>query len=294
VTEKDQAVISYIGDGSSIGCSEAIIDCLCRGDKPERAVILSSEGNDKNEKEHGFFLCFEMIGWFVVSPGYASGYGGGGPTEFSKVLSLLDQIFENMFEIELDKEAFSRLTNHKLLGSDIDEMRKPIPFFGSKVSMRNYILEGDYDRAYDLSILEDYDARLPLTLIHPDLTRISLNLMADPFGSMREVCAVVEQAVRDLSGLNQSGTKLFDSALAPRVGKLRLKDCDDHGEQAGLQFLSKGFYQLHRNPLMHNSSNSLKWTTKGFVSELLIASHLLTQFSRLEENPKYGKEHKEK
>lgn len=290
----EQAVISYIGDGSAIGCSEAIIDCLCRGDKPERAVILSSEANNKNERSHGFFLKFEMIGWYIVSPGYASGYGGGGPAEFSRILTILNQIFEDMFELKLDKQAFNRLEMHTLLESDIDGMLKPSPIIGSKICLQYYIYRHDFEQSHDFQILDNYNVRLPLTILHNDLKRISFDLLANPISTLREVCAIVEHSLKELSGLETSGTKLFDQALSPRKGKLQLRNLTDFGEQAGLHYLAKGFYQLHRNPIMHKSSKSLTRPIKKSISELLVANHLLLQFSELEDNPEYDEIEKTK
>lgn len=286
VYNTEQAVISYIGSSSPIECSEAIIDCLARGDKPERAVLLSAPLVDGEKvRRHGFFLEFERIGWFVVSPAYASGYGGSGPEQLSKILSLLNRTFDNIFEYEIEQDAFHRLKQHQLLDSDIDSILQPIRRTGSKIFLQDYIYKEHYDRVR--SLFTDFSARLPLTMLHPDLADIALDIFTDPIGTIREACTILEQSLKDKSNIKESGSKLFDAALKPRVGKLLIKDCEDNAEQSGLQFMAKGFYQLHRNPIMHKSSKSIAQSTKDSISVLLVANHLLLQFSRLIENPDY-------
>jgi len=285
----DQALISYVGTHSSIDASESIIDFIARGNKPELALLLSSSAEiNSNIRHHGFFLQFHENTTIIISPRYTSGYIGTGSTNLSKILPLLENIFDQVLEYSMSSEPFNRLKKHQLLNSDIDKIINSAPTMYSKGNLENYITQNDFQRAYNLNVLNDFKARLPLTMLDSKLNNIALNIFNNPIDTIREACSIVEITLKEKSGLDESGTKLFDSALKPRTGKLKIKNCDDYGEQAGLQFLAKGFYQLHRNPIMHKTKDMLNKSVKASISELLIANHLLLQFSRLVENPNYS------
>lgn len=288
MVSRQNAVMPYIGSSSPFECTECILDLLARGENLKQVILLSSPINEvSNTRSHGFLLDFESLGWMIVSSCYASGYDGASPRELSKILSLLSFVSDNLLEYEMDKETFHRLERHQLLSSDIDDITLAWSL-GKKTNIYDYINPKDFSERKRLSLFDDFKSRLPLTNLHPDLSEIALEIFTDPIGTIREVCTILEDSLKKKCGLEESGTKLFDKALSPKKGKLKFQGLDKDGELAGLQLLAKGFFQLHRNPIMHKSSKSIHLPVKDAISQLIIANHLLLQFSSLIDNPEYS------
>lgn len=282
--DKNISIIPYIGSaGSSEDCSEAIIDCLCRGDKLDKIRLLTSPPREGDGvKFHGFFLDFEIIGCFVVFPGYASGYEGGGPHELSRILAILYKYRTPIIEITLAESHFERLNKQCLTSEDIDSYRTP-EFNGGAAT--GYVFKDTWkDQAANL-LLNTYAPRLPLPLIHPSIQFLSTKVFTDPDDAMRESYVILESKIRKLADSSLSGTKLFDESLKPREGTLSLKGLKDSGEQAGLQFLMKGLYQLHRNPRMHRHNYEPYFNLNASISEFLVINHLFHLSDKLELRP---------
>lgn len=293
MSDDSHAVISYIG-GSSYESSEAIIDCVSRGDKFTKAILLCCPVDQQGNRTHGFFLQFETLGWFVVSSGYSSGYGGTGPTQLSAILAIINRIAECCFGIEIDEDTSVRLAKHQLQSGDINKWSETSEIRDLIVNVHDYIFQQHYIEARNFEALQRYKPRLPLSHLHPKLSEIGLDIFNDPVGTLREVCSILESTLKEISDSKESSTKLFDIALKPRDGKLRLRNSENHGEQSGLQMLAKGFYQLHRNPIMHKSKKELdSKSIKSAISELLVANHILIQFSDLIKNPEYTEKESE-
>lgn len=279
--EERIAILPYLGSsGVSKICSEAILDLLSHGERPKKIRLLSSPSNKSGNKEHGFFFDFDMLGGFIILPGYASGYGGGGPHELSRILVILDPIVDFIRELNLDGETFSRLSNLGLRDVDIDLIRESSDYRGNGAS--DYIFHDDCGR--QSTCFTRYAARLPIASTHVSLQHLHFKVFSDPVAALRDAHIVIEEALRSKASIDKDTDKFIDLALNPRKGVLKLKGDTSHSEQAGLRDLVKGVYQLHRNPRMHRSDAP---NISSAVSEFLLLNHILFQFDCLIKNPEY-------
>lgn len=279
----DLATVPYIG-GSSFGSSEAILDCLSHGDALQKARLLSSPHDKKDgTRRHGFFLSFETLGYFIVPRGYASGYGGTGPNQLSRMLLVLQSYGVYPKEIILDAYVFERLQKQCLTHDDFDLITKPNDFHCDDCS--RYILGHNLDEHETNAVLPQYKPRLPLALLHPSIQDLKQRIFSDPEDALRQGYIRIESKVRKISESNQHGTKLFDDVLKPRIGTLQLKNLEDEGEQAGVQNFIKGVFQLYRNPLMHREISKAKYRSHSAISEFLVVNHILHLCDELEERP---------
>lgn len=279
----DLAIVPYIG-GSSFESSEAILDCLSRGDELSKVRLLSSPVDKKdNTRRHGFFLSFESLGYFIVSRGFASGYGGTGPNQLSKILLVLESYDIYPKELTLEADVFERLEKQCLTRDDFDLITKPNDFHCDDCSQ--YILRHNLEEFRSNNLLPQYKPRLPLSLLHPSIQDLKQRIFSDPEDALRQGYIRIESKIRKLSGSNHHGTKLFDDVLKPKIGKLQLRGIEDEGEQAGVQHFIKGVFQLYRNPLMHREISKARYHSHSAISEFLIINHILHLCDELEERP---------
>lgn len=75
----DPFPVAYIGEaGHSTACLKALMNILKQPYKLTVAKIVT------NSNYHAFLLTIENANVIAVRSGFTSGYGGGGPTAFSK------------------------------------------------------------------------------------------------------------------------------------------------------------------------------------------------------------------
>lgn len=269
----EQAFISYIGTtGIPIACTDAIIDLLGRGKRVEKIKLLSSPKDKYGNASHGFMITFEVLGWFIVLPGYASGYSGSGPNHLSQVLSILRRYGFIFPEINLDSHQFRRLVSGSLTDEDIGYIYDhPKRYCGD---VNEYIYPEHLNDAEKWSLLEKYDSRLPLPILHPELQKYAIAVFDNPEATLREIYTKLEQRIKKLADIESFETKYIEIAIGPKKGKLKLSLTDDYGQQDGFKFLIKGLTQLHRNQLMHNPESLFHHKQHNIISEFLLLNHV--------------------
>ncbi len=260
------AGIQYHGiAGASDDCEAAALRLLTAGGELARALILTSGRN------HAFLL-FNAVGDpIAIKSGFASGYGGAGPTALSRVLEFLHAHSVEIDEAEVTESVLERLDNSALTLADLDAVEH-----GERVRPgrwgNDYIRDNERDSGHDRTLWATLPAVMPYALLDPRLVDLALGFEADADAILNRCYRRLEDIVRERTGLKQHGVKLFSAAFegdAPPLGW----EVPDPSEGTGRALLFKSVYLAYRNPRAHRE------LTRGqHMAEFL----LLNQLFRLE------------
>lgn len=93
--------------------------------------------------------------------------------------------------------------------------------------------------------------------VHPDIAMVSLKLFDDGHYSQAtfEAFKLLDNKVKDVSGVNESGHKLMMAAFNEANPKIKLTDLvttSDVDEQSGFRFIFAGSMSAIRNPRGHD------------------------------------------
>jgi uncharacterized protein (TIGR02391 family) len=118
--------------------------------------------------------------------------------------------------------------------------------------------------------------------IHPDLAMVSLRLFDDGHYSQAtfEAFKHLDNKVRDISGINESGLKLMMAAFSHENPKIKLNNLvteSDVDEQSGFRFIFAGSMSGIRNPRGHDIRTD---PIDVCLDHLSLASVLLRTFEK--------------
>jgi len=261
--EIDLAGIEYHGiAGASHGCQDAVERLLQFGDKISRVRIISYENH------HCLLLTKENGDVIAIKSGFASGYGGTGPSCFSYVLQLLDSNGAEIDECEVDEGVIERLDNSALTIRDLEDIEAARPIRPSR--WHDYVDEVDFERARSGTLWQNFPPIIPFAVIDSRIADLALSFWANPDDRLLKGYRRLEDTVRERTGLDEHGTKLFSKAFSGPSPLLRWDGLDD-GERAGRANLFTGAWMAHRNPRSHRQ---LKNHSDELLSELLLLNHL--------------------
>jgi uncharacterized protein (TIGR02391 family) len=93
--------------------------------------------------------------------------------------------------------------------------------------------------------------------IHPDISTVSLTLFDNGHYAQAtfEAFKFLDTQVRDISGINESGSKLMMAAFSdssPKIKLTELSTTSDNDEQSGFRFIFAGSMTAIRNPRGHD------------------------------------------
>jgi uncharacterized protein (TIGR02391 family) len=116
--------------------------------------------------------------------------------------------------------------------------------------------------------------------VHPDITIVSLKLFDDGHYSQAtfEAFKLLDNRIKEVSGLNESGYKLMMAAFNEANPKIKLTDLittSDIDEQSGFRFIFAGSMSAIRNPRGHDIRTDPIDTC---LDHLSVASVLLRTF----------------
>jgi uncharacterized protein (TIGR02391 family) len=116
--------------------------------------------------------------------------------------------------------------------------------------------------------------------VHPDIAAVALKLFDDGHFSQAtfEAFKLLDNAVKDASGINESGMKLMMAAFNEGKPLIKLNDlatASDVDEQCGFRFIFAGAMSAIRNPRGHDIRTD---TIDKCLDHLSLASVLLRTF----------------
>jgi len=265
MTSSDEmAGIEYHGiAGATQDCVDAVIALLHFRPTLTEAKILSSNN------EHGLLIRDKFSNTVAVKSGFASGYGGGGPTGFSYVLQLLRFHNIEINEFSVSSELLERLDRSCLTKGDlelIDNSRPVRPHH-----YQNYIFENDFRSKLDSTLWNKITAVLPLGLIDSRISDLTLDFEISPSDALLKGFRRLEDSIRkriDVKG--ETGARIFSIAFHGDEAKLYWNEISE-SEKVGRANLFIGSFMAHRNPLAHTENLP---TRDEALSQFLLLNHL--------------------
>ncbi len=194
-------------------CKHAVMRLLQYGDRITRARILSSPMHP-NSKSHGLLLTLDEYKLVAVKAGFASGYGGEGPSGLSFILRLLEIHGVEIEEYEVDEDVIERLNMSSLTKGDIEKIDVSQRARGERLC--DYIYERDYER----NMWQMFPPVIPLAIIDSRIMDLALQFFERPDDSILTGYRRLEDTVRKRTRINEHGVKLFSEAFHGDKAKL--------------------------------------------------------------------------
>jgi hypothetical protein len=250
------------------GVSQTCLDALYRllmSEYPIKKVRLVS--NYSEVARHGLVLEWLDGSLVTIRPGFTSGYAGTGPRAFSEAIQLLAQFKVPACQYDVDDEMFRRLEIGALTNGDWEFLNgRPS---AERLPSAQIVFGDDWIPLRDLT-WEAAPLAMPGALIEPRLVGLASGFWGDPDGTLMKALRKLESTVRLRSGLELSGSKLFQAAFRGDSAQLEWPDVAD-GEVQGRVNLFVGAYSAYRNPQMHREDQK---TVVSFLSEFLVVNEL--------------------
>jgi len=238
------AGIEYHGvAGASADCEAAVLRLLTSGGNLAGALILTSG------RDHAFLLFNDIGDPIAIKSGFASGYGGAGPTALSRVVEFLNGHGVEIDEVEVTEDLLERLDDSALTLADIDAIEH-----GKRVRParwgNDYIRAHERDSGHDRTLWQTLPAIMPYALLDPRLVELSLDFETDPDGRLNRGYRRLEDIVRNRAGLKENGVRLFSAAFQGDAPPLTWS-VEDSAESKGRAQLFAAVYMAYRNPRAH-------------------------------------------
>lgn len=260
---KKLAGIEYSGlAGVSPSCKEAVIRLLQYGDRIIRARILSCSNY------HCLLLTVNCDDLIAVKSGFASGYGGEGPSAFSYVLRLLNAHGVEIEEYKVNRGIINRIDMSSLTIEDLENLEISQPIRPTR--WYNYVYNEHGDKQ-ELGVLwKHFPLVIPFAIIDSRITDLALSFLERPDESLLTGYRRLEDIVRERTGIDEHGTKLFSQAFNGDKAKL-IWDGLGASEKNGRASLFTAAYMAFRNPRAHRE---LRDQAESYVMEFLLLNSL--------------------
>ena len=244
MTENDElGGIEYHGiAGSSQDCQNAVMRLLQFGDSIPRTRILSYSNR------HCLLLTNDIGDRIAIKAGFSSGYIGEGPRRFSYALHFLCAHGTDIDECQVDEAVIMRIDDLALTISDLETLNSLKPIRPSR--WHDYLPEERYETPFDKRLWDEFPRILPFAIIDSRIMDLALSFRQDPDDKLLRGYRRLEDAVRERTGLDEHGAKLFSKAFTGLASPLYWKHLDEP-EKIGRVSLFTGTYMAHRNRRAH-------------------------------------------
>lgn len=232
------------------------------GDSITRVRIITCSNT------HCLLLTYGVGDLIAIKSGFSSGYGGEGPRRFSYALQFLRAHGSEIDEYEVGDAVIERLDKSALTTSDLENIDAAKPIRPSR--WYDYMLEKHYERARDGSLWQEFPPVIPFTIIDSRIIDLALSFWENADDKLLKGYRRLEDAVRERTGLEEHGRKLFSKAFSGPDAHLLWKGLDD-GQNTGRANLFAAAYMAHRNPRAHKE---LKSDAGEQLTEFLLLNHL--------------------
>lgn len=259
--EDAPAGIEYHGvAGSSADCETAVLRLLMIGPRLARLLILTAG------RDHALMLFNEFDDPIAIKSGFASGYGGSGPTALSRVVQLLWKHDVEIEEIIVDEALIERVDRSALTAADLAAIETAAPVRPGRWG-NDYIRDRENDTASDRSLWGTLPQVMPYALLDPRLVDLAMAFAADPDACLQKAYRQLEDHLRTRTGLKEFGGKLFSKAFQGN-GAVLTWDVPDPAEAQGRANLFAAVFMAYRNPRAHRLS------VGDHLSEFLLLNQL--------------------
>ena len=260
--------VQYVGsEGVTQSCVNAVLRYVQFGDEFADARLLSCKGL------HALALRTIHGEVVAVRSGFSSGYPGEGPKGLSLILLLLVNLDIDIIEREVEESFLRRLDGAVLTAADLDRIFAPPPAFGGGVY--KYILPQHYERGFEQLLCRSFPAVTPYAVVDERLGDLAASFWDAPNDRLMKAYTRLETIVRDRTGINEHGSKLFQMAFHGDSAQLTWPHVGER-ESAMRAQMFIGTFGAFRNPRAHRELNS---ADPELVAELL-AVNLLFRLER--------------
>jgi hypothetical protein len=204
----------------------------------------------------------------AVKSGFSSGYLGEGPRTFSYVLQVLDFHGVEIEEYAVSSEMIERVDTSSLTKADLEviDTAKPVP----PRLWDDYILECSIERTKNGGMWQDFPLIIPFAIVDGRIADLAMSFWEEPDDRLLKGYRRLEDIVRDRTGMDEHGAKLFSQAFNPNGGRLTWRGVGS-SECAGRMQLFTGAYTAYRNRRAHRESLG---TAENALTEFLLLNHL--------------------
>jgi len=270
--------ITYVGvSGVSGRCITAVQRYIAFGDKISNATILTA-GNG-----HCLLLVLGDDHLVAVKSGFRSGYIGEGPRALEYVLRLLDQHGVSITERSVPQEIIRRVDECSLTLDDLELIENASSPKGSH--WLEYVERVGAQFRRDAGLWEWFPATIPYSVIDQRLIGVVQQYQLDPDAALLNAYRRLEDTIRDRTGLEEHGAKLFSQAFQGSSPKLVWLNIDS-GERTGRSSLFAAIYMAYRNPRAHREFKS---NSRAQLMELMLVNCLFLLEAEAVMNPDYRK-----
>lgn len=255
------AGIEYHGvAGSSEDCRLAVLR-LIQYPPPIKQARVVTNGN-----MHCLLLTTDVGDVIAIKSGFASGYGGEGPSALSAVLQLFLLHGVDVDDIEVDGLMIERIDQSGLASNDLERLTTARPSRPSR--WIQYISEADMGRAKVGMLGSEFWPIIPFAIVDPRIMDLAEDFWADPDARLMTAYRRLEDIVRQRTGLQEHNAKLFSSAFSGDAAPLTWS-APDKAERQGRANLFSAVFMAYRNPRAHRELR-----TPEAVSEFLLVNQL--------------------
>jgi hypothetical protein len=200
-------------DGMTSYCKDAVMRLLQYGDRIVSAKILSTPSGPES-KSHAMVLNVDDSYSVAIKAGFTSGYLGTGPSGFSSILKLLHDHKVEMSEYDVGQEFMDRLNALLLTNKDIEMLEKMRPVRPSQIF--DYIFESDWKK----NQWEEFPNVIPFAIVDSRIVDLAMNFSDNADDSLMKGYRRLEDIVRERTGIDDHGVKLFQQAFVRDAAKL--------------------------------------------------------------------------
>lgn len=258
------AGVAYAGNsGTTSHCIAALTRLIYGGEPLKKGALLSCD------QSHAFVLFAEYGEVFIIKNGFTSGYSGEGPHGLAVALEILQRHNIDVDEYEVDKKLLHRLEHSCLLQTDLDRLESTKPIRPQK--LYDYVFPFKEElRKPSLYLAQYYPSTVPFRLIDERIMDLAVAFSEDHDRAIFSAYRRLEDTVRQRTGINGSGSKLFSRSFLSDEAPLTW-DVRDPNEAKGRASMFTSVFGAFRNSRMHCEN---KQTEEEALREFLLVNEL--------------------
>lgn len=270
------AGIQYWGeDGITQECLDAVMRLLQYDDHISKVRVLS------DGERYCLLITLGEFDLIAIKSGFSVGYPGEGPRKFSLALALFEAHKIEMDEFEVGKDIIQHINDSALTRSDLEKIDSIRPV--RPLRLYDYISMDDFNGIKDGTLWQNFRPVIPFAIVDPRIMDLAISFWKRPDANLMDGYRRFEDIVRNRTGIDEIGSKLFTQAFQREDSVLTWKDVGN-GEKQARANLIIGAYSAYRNPRAHKETKS---HSHEYLSEFLLLNHLFRlEFEATEKGPR--------
>lgn len=272
VPDQSHTFLEYVGiAGATKECVQAVERLLLTKADVRSALILTFRKG--RNADHALLLTVGQGDEIIVKSGFASGYGGTGPSGLSHLLHLLDWHKVELDEVYVDEGLLERADASALTLDDLESIRaakriRPMRFWEYILDPSDGTPENPWART---------DAHIPMSIVDARLAEMARDFWNDPDGMLLKGHRQLEETIRKKAGISiEEATggpaSVYKTAFNGDTPRLAWPEIS-RSEHVGRSNLFIGTLSAYRHVRAHRSVGG---TVKEQLREFLLLNHLFS------------------